>query len=270
MVLLISDFFSCVACPLFILFCYLISPSPKTGKGGRKLAAPFDFHENKVSAEVSAPWSEPDHAKAELIVPSPGIWKIPDFLSIDEVLVLKESLDDEAEDGRFENCVGYGIQNQLDCKKCFRLTLDNCRDDECPLLSKIFERIRAIWPTESPQSDYLYVQRHEPGCSETKFHVDVTDSKTAAVSSTQVLYLSNGGGKVYFPNALPQKTAVEPVAGTLLTWLNVHPDGTENEAAYHGVEANPMDADIRYSLGYRVHFDEHKDVGVGQRRLCPI
>ena len=224
------------------------------------MAAPFDFNEE-------APWSEPDHAKAELVVPSPGIWRIPNFLSIDEVLALKESLDDEAEDGRFETCVGYGIHEHLDCKKCFRLTLDNCRDDECALLSEIFERIRAIWPTESPQSDYLYVQRYEPGCGQTSVHVDVTESMTAAVSSTQVFYLSSGGGKVYFPNALPQKTAVEPVAGTLLTWLNVNPDGTENEAAYHGVETNPMDADIRYALTYRIHFDEHQDVGVGQRRL---
>lgn len=236
--------------------------APKGGKGGkdetRKLLS-FEFHD-----EVPAPWAEPDHANAELIVGAPGIWKIPDFLNNGEVLLLKESLDEE--NSRFETCVGY-VHEHLDCKSCFRLALDNCRDDdECALLSKMFDRIRAIWPTKAPQRDYLYVQRYEPGCSETFVHSDMIEDLTSTATSTQVLYLSNGGGKVYFPNALPEETAIEPAAGALLTWLNVHTDGTDNEAAHHGIEANPVDAGVRYSLSYRVHFDEHQEVV--QRRLC--
>ena len=240
------------------------SKGGKGGKGGgygRKLLS-FEFHD-----EITAPWAEPNHANSELIVEAPGIWKIPDFLNNGEVLLLKESLDEEH--SRFETCVGY-VHEHLDCKSCFRLTLDNCRDDdECALLSKIFERIYAIWPTIFPQRDYLYVQRYEPGCGETLIHKDTKEGKTATATSTQVLYLSSGGGKVYFPNALPEETAIEPAAGALLTWLNVHPDGTDNDAAHHGIEANPVDAGVRYSLSYRVHFDEHQGLhqGLTEREL---
>ena len=238
--------------------------APKGGKGGkgggpdpgRKLLS-FEFND-----EVPAPWAEPDHKNAELIAQAPGIWKIPDFLINTEVVLLKNNLD--ADEERFETCAGYSHEH-LDCKFCFRLTFDNCRDEECALLSKMFERIRAIWPTKAPQRDYLYVQRYEPGCSETFVHRDMIEDLTSTATSTQVLYLSSGGGKVYFPNALPEETAIEPVEGALLTWLNVHPDGTDNEAAHHGIKANPADAGIRYSLTYRVHFDEHQ--GVVQRKL---
>ena len=135
------------------------------------------------------------------------------------------------------------------------MSLESCRDDdECAVLSKIFERILALWPSQAPQRDYLYVQRYDPGCGETFIHKDMQEDMNAPATSTQVLYLSSGGGRVYFPNALPEDAAIEPLAGALLTWLNVHPDGTENDAAHHGIESNPMNADVRYALTYRVNF----------------
>jgi hypothetical protein len=78
--------------------------------------------------------------------------------------------------------------------------------------------------------------------------------KSATV--TQVFYLSNGSGSVYFPNvdnsSKDDGLTIEPESGTLVTWLNVHPDGSHNEAAWHGIQATPKDADIRYALSYRV------------------
>lgn len=200
-----------------------------------------------------APWAHPNDTRAELLAANPGICKIADFAETDVVSTMIKTFDN---DERFERCVGSAHEH-LPCKTCFRLSLENCVEDECTIVADLLDQIRSLWPSKSVQRDYFYVQRYEPDCAPTLVHKDITENDMEkSATATQVFYLSNGSGSVYFPNvdndSKDDGLTIEPERGTLLTWLNVHPDGSHNDAAWHGIQATPKDADIRYALTYRI------------------
>ncbi len=96
----------------------------------------------------------------------------------------------------------------------------------------------------------LDVQCTEPDCDGTLVHKDVTEhdfSKSA--TATVVFYLADGGAGVFFHSS---NVIIPPKAGMAVTWLNVHEDGSRNVVTDHGIQATPKDANIRYSLTFRI------------------
>ena len=205
----------------------------------------------------TTPWATPNESNAELVTPDPGIWKIHHFL--DEEMVHKMVTVFDSDD-RFDRCVGEP-HDHLKCKECFRLSLNNVVDaEERLVLEYIFNKLNNLWPSKEEQRDYLYVQKYHPDCGPTLIHNDVTEydgSKSA--TATTVFYLSDGGAGVFFPDA---NIVIPPESGMALTWLNVHPDGTHNRAASHGIQSTPKDATVRYAISYRVTVSEEELVAL--------
>jgi hypothetical protein len=221
---------------------------------------------NTINDDVDVePWMAPNHNQAEQIAKNPGIWKIPDFLDQSLVQRMLETFTNDA-DKRFARCHGES-HNHLKCKQCFRLSPSSNSSvdfEESKLVQELLENIQYLWPSEARQRDYLYVQRTEPDCDATLVHRDVTEhdfSKSA--TATIVLYLSDGGAGVFFPES---DMVVPPEAGMALTWLNVHEDGSHNPAAWHGVQATPRDASIRYSLTYWITLSDEEMMVAAARK----
>jgi hypothetical protein len=204
------------------------------------------------------PWLRPTTSGATLVANDPGIWKIPGFLDDPLVERLLHSLSEQEKDGttaRFEGCVGQSHAH-LERKKCFRLSANTARDaDERALVEDLLVRLNEVWPNDAEQRDYMYVQRTEAGCGMTEVHKDLqeTDLKRLA-TATVVFYLTDGGAGVFFP--YPGIT-ISPERGMAITWLNVHPDGSFNNWAAHGVQATPDGIPDRISLSFRITLPQH-------------
>jgi hypothetical protein len=205
----------------------------------------------------------PNHPKpkAELIASNPGIWKMPDFL---DHIIVQRMLETFTNDERFERCIGE-IHEHLKCKQCFKLSPSNSLDaDEVELVQELIERSKNLWPSENQQRDYLYVQRTEGDCDATLLHRDTSDHDLSkSPTATVAFYLSDGGAGVFFPEI---DVIVPPEAGMALTWLNVRQDGSDNPAAWHGVQATPKDARTRYSITYRIILSDEEMAAVAARK----
>jgi hypothetical protein len=204
------------------------------------------------------PWLSPNTLGATLVANNPGIWKIPGFLDDHLVERLLQSLSEEDNDGtiaRFQGCVGESHEH-LERKKCFRLSANMTRDaDERALVEELMVRLNEVWPNDAEQRDYMYVQHTKAGCGMTEVHKDVqeTDFQRLA-TATVVFYLTDGGAGVFFP--FPDIT-IAPERGMAITWLNVHPDGSFNNWAAHGVLATPEGIPDRISLSFRITLPQH-------------
>jgi hypothetical protein len=212
----------------------------------------------RLGGLMDQPWVHPNATdEATLVANDPGIWKTPGFLDDDLVERLLQTLGENG-DGttRFQRCVGSS-HDHLERKKCFRLSSETARDaDEGALVEELLERLNWLWPTDMiEQRDYMYVQRTEGGCGPTGIHKDLQENDiTRSATATVVFYLTDGGAGVFFPNA---NITITPQRGMALTWLNVHPDGSYNGKAGHGIQATPDGTPARISLSYRINFPQH-------------
>mmetsp|Transcript_7376 Transcript_7376/g.21539 ORF Transcript_7376/g.21539 Transcript_7376/m.21539 type:complete len:321 (+) Transcript_7376:105-1067(+) len=164
---------------------------------------------------------------------SPGIWRFDDFLSEGQVSYLVARMG-ECEWGPCEGSAHVHIE----LKQCGHVPVG-----EDPNLLAILAQIEAVWGADTSQVTSLPVVRYKPGAPSTLLHVDHYVGGTTPDAS-MLFYLSTTPGGVaqtLFPTL---GLAVQPVAGTLLSWLNhergtgaLHPD------AAHAVDAYPADAE---------------------------
>ena len=214
-----------------------------------------------VYVQYETPWALPNESSAELLASNPGIWKMDNFIPdtiVDQMLSVFDA------DARFDRCNGEAHAH-LKCKECFRLSLQNSvNDEERSMLEYLFKKLNNVWPSEQEQRDYLYVQKTHPDCGPTLVHRDVMEHDYArSATATTVFYLTDGAGAgVFFPNvdSIKNETgiAIKPKTGMALTWLNVHPDGTHNVAASHGIQATPASDTIRYAISYRITLSDEE------------
>lgn len=101
----------------------------------------------------------------------------------------------------------------------------------------------------------LDVQCTEPDCDGTLVHKDVKHDFSKSATATVVFYLADGGAGVFFHSS---NVIIPPKAGMAVTWLNVHEDGSRNVVTDHGIQATPKDANIRYSLTFRITLSDEE------------
>jgi hypothetical protein len=67
------------------------------------------------------------------------------------------------------------------------------------LVIQVMEQIRALWPSQAEQRDYIYAQHTKAGCGSTKVHTDVNHHDASPATATVVLYLTSGGAGIFPP-----------------------------------------------------------------------
>lgn len=96
----------------------------------------------------------------------------------------------------------------------------------------------------------IYTQHVKAGHGPMAVHRYVSEEdNTKSATASMVMYLTDGGAGIFFPNA---NVTITPQRGLAVTWLNVHSDGSHNNAANHGVQAMPKGVQDRVSLN--IHF----------------
>ncbi|XP_065202590.1 prolyl 4-hydroxylase subunit alpha-1-like [Planococcus citri] len=119
----------------------------------------------------------------------------------------------------------------------YRISQTAFIDNRLPELSLLFERIQDMSDLSLENSEWWQVVNYSPG-GFYRVHSDYLPTHGDYVNTsgnriaTLLFYLNDVplGGETVFPKL---KLAISPVKGSVLTWHNVLPDGSENSLTYH-------------------------------------
>lgn len=216
----------------------------------------FERSTDRKNDELFEPWTTPRSDLATLLVNNPGLWLVKDLLDnreIEELVGLATKYGDDK--GQFGPCKDADMQpldaHPLERKSCFQISPQNVCEGPYPLsecsaktesqdaqfVSRILSKFKTLWSVGIDPSPYLKFQRTQGGAVPFDLHFD------ALTSITMILYLTDGGAQLLFPNA--NNTAIVPQKGLVVTWLSTFEGGRENHMAYHAVQTHPEGADDR-------------------------
>ena len=217
-------------------------------------------HKNPFFNEQTSnkPWAVPNFEGSIVLAIDPSIWTF-DFLDEQETDQLLELVHKYAEDMNLFGPCNQGVltptnAHPYDSKTCFMISAEHACDgpyrvSECDtntqpedaiLVDRIISKFKSMWSTTTggmlEPHPYIKVHRTEGDTAPMHLHTDV------GKSISFVLYLSDGGANLLFPNA---NVSVVPKKGRAVAWLNMDKDGNRNPKADHAVQAHPANAGKR-------------------------
>jgi hypothetical protein len=158
------------------------------------------------------------------------------------------------EGDHFRRCFGISHSHIAE-KECFFLNVDRTmHEHDANLVRTLVDEMDKLWPTNATKMDHFDVVLTRAGSAHSLLHqdldgIDPTSGKMSTVSA--IIYLTDGGAGTYFPGT---DLLVIPKKGSILTWLNVNPDGSSRGSAMHAVQAAAKDDPDRVILSFRTTF----------------
>ena len=220
------------------------------------------------------PWAVPSNASIDggggltLLAANPGIWSFDNFITEEEEIKLLNLINKYGYDLNMFGPCKHAKRHPVNAhpsrgKICFMISptnvcegpydISDCATDthseDTAFIMYLLSKFKNMWSVNVEPYPYAKFQLSTGGTPPVDLHMD--NEKSISF----VLYLSDGGAKMIFPNA---NVTVTPKRRTAHTWLNMYEDGTRNPKSDHAVQAHPKDADERLVMLFEVPITPQK------------
>lgn len=214
------------------------------------------------------PWAIPSIDGGVELASNPGIWSFDDFITEEEEATLLALVEKYGYELNMYGPCKHAKRHPVNAhpsrgKICFMISPDNVCEgpydisdcatkthaDDSEFVSYLLSKFKNMWSVPVEPYPYAKFQLSTGGTPPVDLHMD--NEKSISF----VLYLSDGGAKMIFPNA---NVTVTPKRRTAHTWLNMYSDGTRNPLSDHAVQAHPKDADERLVMLFEVPITPQK------------